>query len=55
MKMKEKPLYIFQKKADKKQNRIIIPQPFITKYGSNLQMEVYKDYIKLIPTGKGGE
>lgn len=49
---KEKKL-VFQKNADKVQNRIIIPQFFIDKFGSSFYMEIYKDYIKLIPIGKG--
>ena len=44
---------IFQKNADKKLNRIIIPKFFIEQNGNQFYMEVYKDYIKLIPIKKG--
>jgi len=49
----EKPLFIYQKNADKEKNRVIIPQKFIDKYGSTFSMEVYKDKIVLIPMKKG--
>jgi hypothetical protein len=41
------------KNADKKLNRVIIPQAFIDKYGSTFVMEVYEDKIVLIPVEKG--
>ena len=40
---------VFQKNADKKLNRIIIPKFFIEQNGNRFYMEVYKEYIKLIP------
>lgn len=49
--MEDKPL-VFQKNADKKSNRVIIPQFFIDKYGFSFYMEVYKDKIILIPIRK---
>lgn len=51
--IKEKPKFIFQKNADKKMNRIIVPKFFIDKFGKEFYMEVYEDYIKLIPMNKG--
>ena len=45
----EKPLMVYVKVADKQRNRVIIPMPFIKKWGIYYSMEVYKDYIKLIP------
>lgn len=39
----------FQKNTDKARNRIIIPKFFIDKHGNSFYMEVYEDYIKLIP------
>lgn len=48
----EKQKLILQKNADKKLNRIIIPKFFVDKYGRNFYMEVYEDYIKLIPVRK---
>jgi hypothetical protein len=40
---------VYEKNADKTLNRIIIPKFFIDKYGRRFYMEVYEDYIKLIP------
>jgi len=48
----EKQKLILQKNADKKLNRIIIPKFFVDKYGRSFYMEVYEDYIKLIPVRK---
>jgi len=50
--MKEEPKLRYQKNADPIHNRIIMPKPFIDKYGRSYFMEVYDDYIKLIPTKK---
>lgn len=44
---------IFQKKADKVLNRIIIPKFFIDKFGRDFYMEVYNDKIILTPIKKG--
>lgn len=49
----EKPKLIYQKNADKELNRVIVPKAFIDKYGRQFYMEVYEDYIKLIPIEKG--
>lgn len=38
-----------QKNADRARNRIIIPQSFINKHGNVFYMEIYDNYIKLIP------
>ncbi len=43
---------VYQKNADKTLNRIIIPKFFIDKHGNKFYMEVYDDYIKLIPMSK---
>ena len=53
--MKDEKKLVFQKNADKVMNRVIIPKFFIDKYGRNFYMEIYDDYIKLIPINKGGE
>ena len=53
--MKDEKKEVFQKNADKVMNRIIIPKFFIDKYGRSFYMEVYEDYIKLIPINKGEE
>ena len=50
--MIDKFLVRFMKNADRTRNRIIIPQFFINKFGYSYYMEVYEDYIKLIPIKK---
>lgn len=49
----EKPILIYQKTADPQRNRIIIPKPFIDKYGKDFSMEIYVDKIILKPIKKG--
>lgn len=49
----KQPLIRLQKMADKEKNRIIIPKKAIDKMGRFFYLEVYEDYIKLIPIGKG--
>lgn len=49
----EQQKLIFQKHADKKMNRIIIPKFFIDKFGSEFYMEIYDDKIVLKPIKKG--
>lgn len=49
----EKPKLIYQKNADKELNRVIIPKFFIDKFGRQFYMEIYEDYIKIIPIRKG--
>ena len=49
---KEKIVKRFFKLADPIQNRIIIPKFFIEKNGRDFYMEVYENYIKLIPIEK---
>lgn len=44
---------VYKKNADKTLNRIIIPKFFIEKHGYSFYMEVYDDYIKLVPIKKG--
>lgn len=44
-----KPNIILDKMADLEKNRIIIPKNFINKYGRYFKMEVYDNYIKIIP------
>jgi hypothetical protein len=55
MERENKPLYIFQKNAEKIHNRIIIPKFIIKKFGYSYYMEIYKDRIVLIPIEKEGE
>lgn len=40
------------KTADTIQNRIIIPKWFIDEHGKDFYMEIYEDFIKLIPIEK---
>lgn len=47
-KEKEKPI-VLQKNADKRRNRIIIPNFFINKYGNAFYMNIFKNKIELIP------
>ena len=49
----EKPTLIYQKNADIKMNRIILPKPFVEKHGRSYYMEVYEDKIILKPIKKG--
>jgi len=44
----EKPI-VLQKNADKRRNRIIIPNFFIKKYGNVFYMNIFKNKIELIP------
>ena len=49
MNIKNEPLLILQKNADKEKNRVIIPSSFIKENGYQFYMKVYKDKIELIP------
>lgn len=49
----EKPIITYTKTADKEKNRIIIPKVFIDNWGREYLMEIYEDYIKLVPIKKG--
>ena len=49
MKFLEKPKLVFQKNADKKLNRVIIPKFFIEKFGQSFYMEIYENKIILKP------
>ena len=43
-----KPI-VLQKNADKRRNRIIIPNFFIKKYGNVFYMNIFENKIELIP------
>lgn len=45
----EKPQLIYQKNADKTNNRIVLPKNFVDKWGNAYFMEVYEDKIILVP------
>lgn len=49
----EKPTMILQKNAEKSMNKIVIPKACVLKWGNQFYMEIYNDYIKLIPIKKG--
>ena len=51
----EKPKLVFQKNADKKLNRVIIPKFFIEKFGQSFYMEIYENKIILKPLKKQNE
>ena len=46
------PILIYQKKADKTLNRIVIPKVVIDKFGYLYSMEVYEDKLILRPVRK---
>ena len=52
---KEKPILIFQKRAEPKTHKMIIPKSFISDNGYDFYMEVYKDKIILKPIKKEGK
>lgn len=49
----EQPIIRLQKNAEVTTNKIRMPQQIIDKWGKHFYMEIYKDYIKLIPIKKG--
>ena len=51
--MEDKPILIYQKNADIKMNRVIIPKFFIDKFGRNFYMKIYEDKIVLEPIKEG--
>lgn len=49
----DKPILVYQKNADKTTNKMIIPKAIVEQWGNEFYMEIYNDYIKLIPVKKG--
>ena len=49
----EKPIMTFQKNADKKTNKLIIPKAIINQWGNKFYMEIYANKIILKPIKKG--
>lgn len=45
----EKPIFIYQKNADKVLNRVVLPKKCIEKWGRAYYLEVYEDKIVLVP------
>lgn len=48
----ERPTITYQKTTEKSTNKMRIPKVIVESWGSKYYMEVYKDYIKLIPIKK---
>ena len=48
----EKIIMRLFKKAEKTQGKMVIPKAILNKLGYEFYMEIYEDYIKLIPVGK---
>ena len=48
----DKPILILQKNIEKKTNKIRLPKIFTDKHKKETYMEVYEDYIKIIPIRK---
>lgn len=48
----EKPILTYQKNVDKTSNKMIIPKKIVEQWGTQFYMEVYQDYIKLVPVKK---
>lgn len=51
----EKPIFIYQKNADKVLNRVVLPKKCVEKWGRAYYLEVFEDYIKLVPIKKQTE
>lgn len=49
----EKPILVYQKKADKTTNKMIIPKAIVEQWGNEFLMEVYQEKIVLKPMKKG--
>ncbi len=45
----EKPIMVYQKNIETTRNKIIIPQAYINANGRKCYMEVYEDYLKIVP------
>lgn len=53
MEKQEKPILVYQKNADKLNNKIIMPKAIIEQWGNQFYMEIYSDKIILRPINKG--
>ncbi len=51
--MEEKPNLIYEKSAEPKTHKMIIPKNFIEKHGLYFKMEVYDDKLIIKPIKKG--
>lgn len=51
----EQPTLRLQKNAETTTNKMRIPKQIINKWGNKFYMEIYQNYIKLIPIKNKGE
>lgn len=52
LKMEKGTCRLYQKNTEKTTNKMRIPKKFVENHGRNYYMEVYEDYIKIIPIRK---
>lgn len=50
----EQPSMVFQKNVEQTTNKMRIPKKFVEKHGRSYYMQIYDDYIKIIPMKKEG-
>lgn len=48
----KKPKLIYQKNAEKSKHKIVLPKACIEKWGNKYYLEIYDDYMKLVPMEK---
>ena len=48
----EQPKLIYQKNAERTLNKVVLPKKFVEKHGRQFRMEIYDNYIKLVPMKK---
>ena len=48
----EKPIFVYQKNADKLMNRVMLPKKCIEKWGNTYYLEIYEDKMILRPVRK---
>ena len=53
--MEEKPMLIFQKNTETTTNKMRMPKFVVEQWGTSYYMEIYNDYIKLIPVKNNKE
>ena len=53
--MEGKPIIVYQKNADKRTNKMIIPKAIVQQWGNQFYMEIYQDKIILRPVKKRDE
>lgn len=51
----EQPKLIYQKNAERTLNKVVLPKKFVEQHGREYFMEIYNDYIKLVPIKKEGK